>query len=129
MAAGLEYRIIRSAGRRAAGRGAGFFYINNYNNVTEQEILTLRQHIDELTAVMTQQSEVLNEHAQIINGRMESMNEEVMATIEKNDKLIQEMNGLVKEYQQVINTSATYFEEILANLKELSVAEVEEPSP
>ena len=108
---------------------AGFFYINNYKNVTEQEILTLRQHIDELTAVMTQQSEVLNEHAQIINGRMESMNEEVMATIEKNDKLIQEMNGLVKEYQQVINTSATYFEEILDNLKELSIAEVEEPGP
>jgi uncharacterized membrane protein len=108
---------------------AGFFYINNYNNVTEQEILTLRQHIDGLTAVMTQQSVVLNEHAQIINGRMESMNEEVMAAIENNDKLIQEMDGLVKEYQQVINTSALYFEEILDNLKELSAAEVEEPAP
>jgi len=108
---------------------AGFFYINNYNSVTEQEILTLRQHIDGLTVVMTQQSEVLNEHAQIINGRMVSMNEEVMAAIEENDKLIQEMDGLVKEYQQVINTSATYFEEILANLKELSVTETEEPSP
>ena len=108
---------------------AGFFYINNYKNVTEQEILTLRQHIDGLTAVMTQQSEVLNEHAQIINGRMKSMNEEVMAAIEENDKLIQEMDGLVKEYQQVINTSATYFEEILANLEALSVTETEEPSP
>ena len=108
---------------------AGFFYIHNYNSVTEQEILTLRQHIDELTAVMTQQSDVLNEHAQIINGRMESMNEEVMAAIEENDKLIQEMDGLVKEYQQMINTSATYFEEILDNLKELSITEVEEPGP
>ncbi|NQT05016.1 MAG: hypothetical protein HQ577_03305 [Dehalococcoidia bacterium] len=108
---------------------AGFFYINNYKNVAEQEISTLRQHINELTAVMTQQSGVLNEHAQIINGRMESVNEEVMAAIEENDKLIQEMNGLVKEYQQVINTSAMYFEEILDNLKELSVAEVEEPGP
>ena len=108
---------------------AGFFYINNYNNVTEQEILTLRQHINELTAVTTQQSEVLNEHARIINGRMESMDEEVKAAIEENDKLIQEMNGLVKEYQQVINTSATYFEEILDNLKELSVTEVEETGP
>jgi DNA anti-recombination protein RmuC len=71
---------------------------------------------------MTQQSEVINEHAQIINGRMQNMNEEVMAAIEKNDKLIQEMNGLVKEYQQVINTSATYFEDILDNLKSLSVS-------
>jgi len=108
---------------------AGFFYINNYKNATEQEILTLRQHINGLTAVTTQQSEVLSEHAQIINGRMESMNEEVTAAIEENDKLIQEMNGLVKEYQQMINTSATYFEEILDNLKELSITEVEEPGP
>ena len=106
---------------------AGYFFIRNYNNVAEEEILTLRQHVDELTTVMAQQSEVINEHAQIINGRMESMNEEVVAAMGKNDKLIQEMNGLVKEYQQVINTSATYFEEILDNLKSLSTAESEEP--
>jgi hypothetical protein len=108
---------------------AGFFYINNYKNVTEQEISTLHQHINELTAVVTQQSAVLNDHAQIINGRMESMNEEVVAAIEENDKLIQEMDGLVKEYQQVINTSAMYFEEILANLEELSIVEPEESNP
>ena len=108
---------------------AGYFLIENYNAATEEEVLVLRQHIDELTVVMTQQSEVLNEHAQIINGRMESMNEEVMAAIEKNDELIQEMNGLVTEYQQVINTSATYFEEILDNLESLSVTSSEEPAP
>jgi len=106
---------------------AGYFYIKHYNTTTEEEILMLRQHVNELTAVMTQQSAVLNEHTQIINGRMESMNEKVVAAIEENDKLIQEMNGLVKEYQQVINTSATYFEEILDNLKSLSVTEPEEP--
>jgi len=105
---------------------AGYFYIKNYNTATEEEMLLLRQHVNELTAVMTQQSAVLNEHAQIINGRMESMNEEVLAAIEENDKLIQEMNGLVKEYQQVINTSATYFEEILGNLESLSITEPEE---
>jgi len=108
---------------------AGFFYINNYKNVTEQEISTLHQHIDELTTVVAQQSTVLNKHAYIINGRMESMNEEITTAIEENDKLIQDMNGLIKEYQQVINTSATYFEEILANLEELSIAETEESSP
>ena len=107
---------------------AGYFYIKNYNTITEEEILTLRQHVDELTTVMAQQSEVINEHAQIINGRMESMNEEVVAAIEKNDKLVQEMNGLIKEYQQVINTSATYFDEILDNLKKLSLTTPEEPS-
>jgi len=112
----------------AGGLSAGYFWVKNYNAATEEEVLVLRQHIDELTVVMTQQSEVLNEHAQIINGRMESMNEEVMAAIEKNDELIQEMNGLVTEYQQVINTSATYFEEILDNLKSLSVTSSEEPS-
>ncbi len=106
---------------------AGYFYIKNYHAAAEEEILTLRQHLDELTAIMAQQSEVINEHAQIINGRMESMNEEVMAAIEKNDKLIQEMNGLIKEYQQVINTSATYFDEILDNLKNLSRTMPEEP--
>ena len=106
---------------------AGYFYIKNYNTITEEEILTLRQHVDELTVIMAQQSEVINEHAQIINGRMESMNEEVAAAIEKNDKLIREMNGLIKEYQQVINTSATYFDEILDNLKKLSRTTPEEP--
>lgn len=106
---------------------AGYFYIKNYNTGTEEELSALRQHVDELTGVMAQQSEVINEHAQIINGRMESMNEEVAAAIEKNDKLIQEMNGLIKEYQQVINTSATYFDEILDNLKKLSRTTPEEP--
>ena len=107
---------------------AGYFYIENYSTSTEEELSTLRQHIDEMTVIMAQQSEVLNEHADIINGRMESMNEEVAAAIEKNDKLIQEMNGLVKEYQQVINTSAAYFDEILDNLKELSQVVPEEPT-
>ncbi len=106
---------------------AGYFYIKNYNTGTEEELSALRQHVDELTVVMAQQSEVINEHAQIINGRMESMNEEVVAAIEKNDKLIREMNGLIKEYQQVINTSATYFDEILDNLKKLSRTTPEEP--
>jgi len=105
---------------------AVYFYIRNYNTTTEQEILTLRQHINELTTVMAQQSEVLNEHAQIINGRFESMNEEVVTAIENNDKLINEMNGLVLEYQRVINTSATYFEEILDNLERLSIVSSEE---
>ena len=106
---------------------AGYFYIKNYNTGTEEELSALRQHVDELTVIMAQQSEVINEHAQIINGRMESMNEEVAAAIEKNDKLIREMNGLIKEYQQVINTSATYFDEILDNLKKLSRTTPEEP--
>jgi seryl-tRNA synthetase len=105
---------------------AAYFYIKNCNTATEEEILMLRQHVNELTIVVTQQSAVLNEHAQIINGRMESMNEEIMAAIEENDQLIQEMNGLVKEYQQLINTSTTYFEEILDNLESLSITEPEE---
>ncbi len=108
---------------------AGYFFIRNYKTATEEETLMLRQHVDELTAVVAQQSEVINEHAQIINGRMESMNEEVAAAIEKNDELIQEMNGLIQEYQQVINTSATYFDEILDNLKNLSLTTSEESSP
>ncbi len=106
---------------------AGYLYLKNYNTGTEEELSALRQHVDELTVVMAQQSEVINEHAQIINGRMESMNEEVAAAIEKNNKLIREMNGLIKEYQQVINTSATYFDEILDNLKNLSRTTPEEP--
>ena len=110
------------------GMLAGYFWVRNCNTTAEQEISTLRQHINELTTVMAQQSEVLNEHAQILNGRMASMNDAVVAAIEKNDKLIQEMNGLVLEYQQVINKSATYFEEILDNLESLSITEPE-PSP
>jgi uncharacterized coiled-coil protein SlyX len=106
---------------------AGFFYIRNYNSCTEEELATLRQHIDELTVVMAQQSATINEHAYIINGRMENMNYEVTTAIENNDALIVEMNGLIKEYQQVINTSAAYFDVILDNLKELSRATSAEP--
>ena len=101
---------------------AGYFFISNYNNATEQEMSMLRQHVNELTTVVAEQSEAINEHAQIINGRMESISEEVEAAIENNDKLIQEMNGLVLEYQEVINESAAYFEEILDNMKSLSIA-------
>ena len=108
---------------------AGYFFVRNYNSTTEQEMSMLRQHINELTAIMAQQSEVINEHAQIINDRMENMNEEVVAAIENNDELIQEMNDLMLEYQQVINTSATYFEEILDNLESLSIANSEETGP
>ncbi len=108
---------------------AGYFFISNYNSTTEQEMSVLRQQVNELSAVVAQQSEAINEHAQIINGRMDSMNEEVVAAIENNDKLIQEMNDLVLEYQQVINTSAAYFEEILENLESLSIASSEESTP
>lgn len=104
---------------------AGYFFISDYNNATEQEMSLLRQHVNELSAVVAQQSEAINEHAQIINGRMESIGEEVAAAMENNDKLIQEMNGLVLEYQQVINTSAAYFEEILENLESLSITNAE----
>jgi len=108
---------------------AGYLFISNYYNTSEQEMSVLHQNVNELSAVVAQQSEAINEHAQIINGRMESISEEVAAAIENNDKLIQEMNGLVLEYQEVINTSAASFEEILKNLKSLSITKSEEPSP
>jgi uncharacterized coiled-coil protein SlyX len=105
---------------------AGYFFVRNYNNATEQEMSVLHQHVNELSAVVAQQSETINEHAQIINGRLESISEEVEAAMENNNKLIQEMNGLVLEYQKVINESAAYFEEILENLESLSIASSEE---
>jgi len=108
---------------------AGYFFISSYHNATEQEMSVLHQNVNELTAVVAQQSEAINEHAQIINGRMESISEEVAAAIENNDKVIQEMNSLVQGYQEVINTSAASFEEILKNLKSLSITKSEEPSP
>ena len=108
---------------------AGYFFIRNYKTAAEEETSMLRQHVSELTAVVAQQSEVINEHSQIINGRMESINEEVAAAIERNEELIQEMNGLVQEYQRVINTSSAYFDEILDNLKNLSLATSEESGP
>ncbi|MBM4448879.1 MAG: hypothetical protein FJ015_06570 [Chloroflexi bacterium] len=108
---------------------AGYFFISSYHNATEQEMSVLHQNVNELTAVVAQQSEAINEHAQIINGRMESISEEVAAAIENNDKVIQEMNSLVQEYQEVINTSAASFAEILKNLESLSITKSEEPSP
>jgi len=108
---------------------AGYFFISSYHNATEQEMSVLHQNVNELSAVVAQQSEAINEHAQIINGRMGSISEEVAAAIENNDKVIQEMNSLVQGYQEVINTSAASFEEILKNLESLSITKSEEPSP
>lgn len=70
-------------------------------------------------------AEAINDHAELINERVATMNTEYTSTMEDNQKLINEMNDRLSEYQQLINANADYFEELQGNLKSLSVTLIE----
>ena len=99
-----------------------FFVIqHNYNDYTEERILTLSASLDEMYTTVSSHAEVINDHAELINERVVTMNTEYTSTMEDNQKLINEMNDQLSEYQQLINANADYFEELQGNLKSLSV--------
>jgi len=107
------------------GSLAGLFLFQNYNRLTEEKFARLQQYLYQLNTTVAAQSEVINEHAAIINEHVESMKEEYAAAINKNQKLINDMNILIEQYQQMLNENAAYFQEILDNLKSLSIAVTE----
>ena len=102
------------------GMAAGFFLFNDYYHITEQKMLTLSQHVEELNAVVQEHTEVINEQTAVINNHLAEMSDEYKATIEEQEQIINEMSSLISRYQEIINNNASYFEEILENLKELS---------
>ena len=99
-----------------------FFVIqHSYNDYTEERILTLSASLDEMYTTVSFHAEAINDHAELINERVATMNTEYTSTMEDNQKLINEMNDRLSEYQQLINANADYFEELQGNLKSLSV--------
>jgi len=99
-----------------------FFVIqHSYNDYTAERILTLNSSLDEMYTTVSSHAEVINDHAELINERVVTMNTEYTSTMEDNQKLINEMNDRLSEYQQLINANADYFEELQGNLKSLSV--------
>jgi len=64
------------------GMAAGFFLYNDYYHVTEQKILTLSQHVEEMNAVVQEHATVINEQAAVINNHLAKMSDEYEATIE-----------------------------------------------
>jgi len=102
------------------GMTAGFLFYNDYYHFTERRFLALTQHIEEMNAVVQEHTAVINEQAAVINNHLAEMSNEYEATIEEQEQIIDEMSSLISRYQEIINRNASYFDEILENLKELS---------
>jgi hypothetical protein len=62
---------------------AGFFLYNDYYHVTEQRLLALSQHIEEMNSVMQEHTAVINEQAAVVNIHLAEMSDEYEATIEE----------------------------------------------
>jgi uncharacterized coiled-coil protein SlyX len=103
------------------GMATGFFLYNDYRHVTEERTIALSQHVEEMNAVVQEHTAVINEHAEIINNHITKMSDEYEATIEEQEQIINEMSNLISRYQEIINRNASYFEEILENLEDLSI--------
>ena len=100
---------------------AGFLVQYNYINLNSDRIRIMSQNFEQINEVISKQSTVISEQARIINENAELMNGEYLDAIEKNQQAMNEMAELVSEYQDVLKENAIYFEEILENLKNLSV--------
>ena len=99
----------------------GFFVQRSYNSRVSEEITIIAQHLVEMNSVLTEHAAVINEHATVINSNMNDMNKDYVTAIEENQKVIEEMNGLIVAYQQVINENTVQIQELIKNLEDLTV--------
>ena len=99
----------------------GFFVQRSYNSRVSEEITIIAQHLVEMNSVLTEHAAVINEHATVINSNMNDMNKDYVTAIEENQQVIEEMNGLIVAYQQVINENTAQIQELLKNLEDLTV--------
>jgi hypothetical protein len=104
-----------------AGFLGGFLMQRSFINLTNERILVISESLNEMNKVMNQHAEVISQHAKIINEHNNLRDEEYLAVIEANQEAMNDMAELVGEYQQFINENAIYFEDILENLKGLSI--------
>ena len=99
----------------------GFFVQRSYNSRVSEEITIIAQHLVEMNSVLTEHAAVINEHATVINSNMNDMNKDYVTAIEENQQVIEEMNGLIVAYQQVINENTVQIQELIKNLEDLTV--------
>lgn len=104
-----------------AGFLGGFLMLRNFINLTNERIFIISESLNEMNKVMNQHAEVISQHAEIINENTNLRDEEYLAVMEANQETMNDMAELVGEYQQLINENAIYFEDILENLKNLSI--------
>jgi methyl-accepting chemotaxis protein len=105
---------------------AGFLVQYNYINLNNDRTRIMSQNFEQINEVISKQSAVISEQARVINENAELMNEEYLAAIEENQQAMNEMAELVSEYQDVFKENAIYFEEILENLRSLSLTVTQE---
>lgn len=99
----------------------GFLVQRNYHSRVSEEITVIAQHLKEMNAVLTEHAVVINEHATAININMNDINKDYVTAMEENQRVIEEMNGLIVAYQKVINENTDQIEELLNNLEDLAV--------
>jgi len=105
---------------------AGFLALYSFINLNNKRILIMSQNFEQINEVISKQSAVISEQAKVINENAELMNKEYLAAIEANQQAMNKMTEMVNEYQDVLKENAIYFEEILENLKNLSVTMTQE---
>jgi len=105
---------------------AGFLAQYNYINLNNKRILIMSQNFEQINEVISKQSAVISEQARVINENAELMNEEYLTAIEANQQAMNKMTEMVNEYQDVLKENAIYFEEILENLRSLSLTVTQE---
>lgn len=104
-----------------AGFLGGFLMLRSFINLTNERILVISESLNEMNKVMNQHAEVISQHAEIINEHANLRDEEYLTAIEANRDTMNDMIELIGEYQQLINENVIYFEDILENLKDLSI--------
>jgi len=105
---------------------AGFLAQYNYINLNNKRILIMSQNFEQINEEINKQSAVISEQAKVINKNAELMNEEYLAAIEQNRQAMNKMTEMVNEYQDVLKENAVYFEELLENLRSLSLTVTQE---
>ncbi len=98
-----------------------FLVQGSYINLINERIVVLNENLMEMSKAMNEQAEFINAHAKVINQHADLINEEYLAAIKANQESINETVKLISEYREVINQNSSNFEEILENLKNLSI--------
>ena len=110
-----------------AGCGLGYYLFEDYRVITNEQILTVSQNLQELNDVVIQHTATINQQTASINNHVSNINEEYTAALKENKEVTQEMNGIIKEYQQIVNDNAAYLEKVLENLEQLSITILQSP--
>lgn len=110
-----------------AGCGLAYYLFEDYRVITNEQILTVSQNLQELNGIVVKHAETINQQAALINNHVIDVNEEYTAALKENKEIIQEMNGIIEEYQRIVNNNAAYLDKMLENLEQLSITILQSP--